>query len=251
MAKQKGIIKLEGTIDDVSFYKTADGYLAREKGGVDGETIRNSPRFQRTRENNAEFKEVTKAVDLFCKAFRGILQEIPSNDLRARLMKRMYEVLYSDTINKRGERKVNNGDIELLEKFEFVRGVKYKSIFRIIPYIGVNTGINVAQLISSASTFIPRDVMVAPSCATHYRILIAGGQINFETGWHNVTLKQPEDKSLDIEDGVSMISLFHLQPNINLPLFMVMGIKFSQLVNNKFYPLEGGAMFLAYAKKGY
>ena len=35
MARQKGIIKLKGKIGDLSFYKTKDGYLAREKGGID------------------------------------------------------------------------------------------------------------------------------------------------------------------------------------------------------------------------
>ena len=31
MARQKGIIKLKGTIGDITFYKTQDGHLAREK----------------------------------------------------------------------------------------------------------------------------------------------------------------------------------------------------------------------------
>lgn len=55
MARQKGIIKLKGKIGDISFYKTQDGHLAREKGGVDGERIANDPAFVRTRENGAEF----------------------------------------------------------------------------------------------------------------------------------------------------------------------------------------------------
>ena len=54
MAKQTGIIKLKGTIGDISFYKTTDGHLAREKGGVDGNRIANDPAFQRTRENGSE-----------------------------------------------------------------------------------------------------------------------------------------------------------------------------------------------------
>jgi hypothetical protein len=36
MAKQMGIIKLQGTIGDINFYKSQDGYMAREKGGVVG-----------------------------------------------------------------------------------------------------------------------------------------------------------------------------------------------------------------------
>jgi len=31
MARQKGIIKLDGTIGGITFYKSQDGYLAREK----------------------------------------------------------------------------------------------------------------------------------------------------------------------------------------------------------------------------
>ena len=33
MAKQEGLIKLKGTVGDLSFYKTKDGHLARMKGG--------------------------------------------------------------------------------------------------------------------------------------------------------------------------------------------------------------------------
>ena len=55
MAKQKGILKLDGTIGGITFYKSQDGYLAREKGGVDGNRIATDPNFQRTRENGSEF----------------------------------------------------------------------------------------------------------------------------------------------------------------------------------------------------
>jgi len=55
MARQKGIIKLEGTIGDISFYKSKDGHLARTKGGMEADRIKNDPTFQRTRENGNEF----------------------------------------------------------------------------------------------------------------------------------------------------------------------------------------------------
>ncbi|WP_118193074.1 hypothetical protein [Albibacterium indicum] len=55
MARQSGIIKLKGIIWDITFYKSKDGYLARQKGGVDKERFHNDPKFQRTRENAAKF----------------------------------------------------------------------------------------------------------------------------------------------------------------------------------------------------
>ena len=61
MARQRSIIKLDGTIGGITFYKSKDGYLAREKGGIPAERIRNDPAFQRTRENGAEFGRAGKA----------------------------------------------------------------------------------------------------------------------------------------------------------------------------------------------
>jgi hypothetical protein len=61
MARQKGIIKLDGTVGGITFYKSKDGYLAREKGGVSADKIANDPNFQRTRENGEEFGRAGKA----------------------------------------------------------------------------------------------------------------------------------------------------------------------------------------------
>jgi len=63
MARQKGIIKLKGTIGDITFYKTSqDGHLALEKGGIEKSRIESDPAFQRTRENGAEFGRAGKAA---------------------------------------------------------------------------------------------------------------------------------------------------------------------------------------------
>jgi hypothetical protein len=43
MAIQNGIIKLECTIGDITFYKTKDGHLAREKSGIDAKRIATHP----------------------------------------------------------------------------------------------------------------------------------------------------------------------------------------------------------------
>ncbi len=46
MARQRSIIKLDGTIGGITFYKSKDGYLAKEKGGIPAERIRTDPAFQ-------------------------------------------------------------------------------------------------------------------------------------------------------------------------------------------------------------
>jgi hypothetical protein len=75
MARQRGIIKLDGTIGDITFYKSKDGFLAREKGGVPADRIANDPAFQRTRENGAEFGRAGKAGKTLRTAIRGAVTE--------------------------------------------------------------------------------------------------------------------------------------------------------------------------------
>lgn len=64
MAKLKGIIKIEGTLQDMTFYKTQDGHLVKTKSGVSGSRIATDPAFARTRENGAEFGSAAKAGKL-------------------------------------------------------------------------------------------------------------------------------------------------------------------------------------------
>jgi hypothetical protein len=55
MAKTSGIIKIEGTVEDLTFYKKDGRNFVRRKGGVSKERIENDPNYVRTRENNSEF----------------------------------------------------------------------------------------------------------------------------------------------------------------------------------------------------
>ena len=55
MAKLRSLIKVEGTLDDLTFYKGKEGYLVRTKGGVSANRIKSDPAFARTRENGSEF----------------------------------------------------------------------------------------------------------------------------------------------------------------------------------------------------
>ena len=115
MARQKGIIKLDGTIGGITFYKTTeDGYLAREKGGVSADKIANDPNFQRTRENGEEFGRAGKAGKLLRNAIRAMLQNASDTRMVSRLTAEMVKVIQEDITNPRGQRNVIDGEAELL-----------------------------------------------------------------------------------------------------------------------------------------
>ena len=102
MARQKGIIKLKGTIGDITFYKTKDGHLAREKGGIDASRIKNDPAFQRTRENGSEFGRAGKAGKTLRTALRTLLLNSADSRMVSRLTQAMVKVIQADLVNERG-----------------------------------------------------------------------------------------------------------------------------------------------------
>jgi hypothetical protein len=61
MARQASFLKMKGTLGGLTFYKSRDGHLIREKGGIERQRILNDPQFIRTRENMAEFGRAAQA----------------------------------------------------------------------------------------------------------------------------------------------------------------------------------------------
>jgi hypothetical protein len=106
MAKQTGIIKLKGKIGDLSFYKSKDGHLAREKGGVEADRIKNDPAFVRTRENGAEFGSSASAGKFTRDSLRPIALTASDNRVVARMTKLMTQIKNLDTTSVRGSRNV-------------------------------------------------------------------------------------------------------------------------------------------------
>src|SRR5215831_13511886 len=135
MARQKGIVKLKGTIGDITFYKTQDGHLAREKGGIDASRIKNDPAFQRTRENGSEFGRAGKAGKVLRTALRTVLMNSSDSRMVSRLTQQMVKVIQADKTSDRGQRNVIDGEAALLTGFEFNIGGKLgTSLFA--PFVG-------------------------------------------------------------------------------------------------------------------
>ena len=239
MAKQKGIIKLEGTIGDITFYKSPDGFLAKGKGGIPANRIANDPAFQRTRENGSEFGRAGKAGKVLRNAIRGVLQNSSDRLLVSRLTTEMVKVIQEDITNPRGLRNVIDGEAELLQGFEFnIRGKLGTCLYA--PFTGTIDRA-AGTLTANIPAFIPSNMIAAPSGTTHYKIVSAGAEIDFENETFVVDTKEsailPWDNVataiLDLANVVTPVSTH--------PLFLVLGISFYQDVNGQKYPLKNGA----------
>lgn len=245
MAKQIGLIKLKGTLDDISMYKgrTKVGKkeaLARTKGGVDAETIATSPAFQRTRENNSEFGRAGSAGKAVRQAFAPQLQAFNNPLIPSQLTKEMRRLIDLDTVAPRGQRQVLPANIASLEGFKLnplaqldsALGVKISAVF------------TTPNVVVSIPVFTPVTNVRPPQGATHMKIKTASASIDFS------------DNSVDVSDSneSAYIDLFSAVPvaaqTINNDLtgatagnacLTTVSIEFFQLVNTAYYPLSNGA----------
>jgi len=90
--------------------------------------------------------------------------------------------------------------------------------------------------------FTPDSQIVAPGGTTHFRLVSAGAEVDFE----NETFALAQSASEEIPFNNTATADISLVNDINVPastkpLFLVLGIEFLQEVNGSFYALNNGA----------
>jgi hypothetical protein len=239
MAQQKGIIKLRGTIGDITFYKTKDGHMAREKGGVDAKRIANDPAFQRTRENGAEFGRAGKAGKILRASIRTLLLNSADSRMVSRLTQSMIKVIQADTTSVRGLRNVIDGEAELLSGFEFnINGTLESILFA--PYDATIDRVTGAITVVLAP-FVPGNMIAAPSGTIHFKIISAGTEVDFEAEKFVESHSETAVLSWDMLPTVAITHTNMVTPNSTKPLFLVLGLEFYQEVNGTMYALKNGS----------
>jgi len=238
MARQRGIIKLTGKVGDLSFYKTQDGYLVREKGGVDATRIKNDPAFARTRENGQEFGMAARAGKVLRDAFRPLMMRASDSRVVSRLTRVMASIRLLDTTSTRGERSVavaiaDQPAKDKLKDFNFNRRSILKSIlFR--PFaLDTNTGeIVIANL-------VPGNHVAAPAGATHVSFTAAWGKIDFAEEGYNVEMSNTVNLPLNTTASTVTLTPANAPSGPGVDMFLLV-VEFFQEVNGNQYSLNDG-----------
>lgn len=196
-------------------------------------------RFERTRENMAEFERAGRSGKLLTDAFRAIVDSASDARQTARLSRAMSKVIKSDKLNERGQRKVSDGNLQLLSGFEFNVAAKLTRVF-FAPYTAtIDRAAGTLKV--DIPAFISRKMLKAPPNTTHFSVVCGGAELNFDT----VTQKGATSATAELAYGKALtenISLSNaLTPNSTAPLFLVLGVVFYQFVNGAYYTMNNGA----------
>ncbi|MGZ3821635.1 MAG: hypothetical protein ACXVB6_13645 [Mucilaginibacter sp.] len=90
-------------------------------------------------------------------------------------------------------------------------------------------------------SFVPQNMIAAPVGASHFKIVSAGAEVDFENKTYTVNTDSSDLLPWDAT-ATTLINLTStLTPGSSLPLFLVLGIEFYQEVNGEEYPLKNGS----------
>lgn len=239
MARQIGLIKLKGTLDNVNFYKSKDGNMARMKTSVDGSRIASDPAFVRTRENNSEFGNSATAGKLLRDSIRTMMQKASDGRVTSRLTKVMSQIKNLDMTSLRGERNVGIGIADpaakaLLKGFNFnnraiLGSVLFKS-FTVAPATGEIEILNL----------IPINDLTIPQGTTHVSFKGAWAKIDFVAGTASVEESNVVNLPVDGTQTTVTLTPSAAPAGAGTDIYFLT-LEFFQEVNGVQYSLKNGA----------
>lgn len=239
MAKLKSLIKIEGTLDGMTFYKGKDGYLVRTKGGVSKNRIENDPAYARTRENGIEFGHIATSGKILRQALTPLLGDVKDRTVTARLMKVMAQIKNTDAISIRGSRNVAVG-LATSEGKLMLKGFDFNSNAKLNAVLLSDYQLNTATGEVSIPALNPMQQLNTPGGATHVGITAGVAGINFETG--EKELQMSAEINIPINNTAAAINaLPAAMPAGSGQTFYLLKISFYQDINTVQYALNNGS----------
>ena len=236
MAKLTGIIKLEGTIENLIFYKMNGENYVRSKGGVSKERIYTDPNFARTRENNSEFTESSHAGMVLRNAIGFLVCKAKGSYLSSRMLQMMSKIKDLDGLSARGMRKVSIG-IAAAEGKLHLKGFDFNNFASLKNVLFAPFTLASATGIVAITEFIPKEQLQFPQGATHVSFQNAVLQLDFETKKFEVACSDVFNLCIDLPVSSVLLAPASMPTGSGVLLFLL-AISFYQEVNGIQYSLK-------------
>ncbi len=234
MARLKGLLKVQGSAGTMTFAKTKDGIIMKEKGSVSAERIATDPKFARTRENMREFGRAGKAALVLLAALRPYVHKASDNRVFSRLSSVMTKVIKGDTTNARGDRNIVDGTPQLIRNFELNVHSKLQALLYAPRTLNIDR--ESGELTVVFPPYVPEDCISMPLGATHYRIVAVGVEVDFileETIAGDIATSAYIVPGMEATTELTLTCT--LTPDSVKPFFLVLGIQFFEQVNGQYY----------------
>ncbi len=206
--------------------------------GVTADKIFNDPNFERTRENMAEFGRASKASVLIREIFRDMTVYAKDKITHTRLSKVLSRVIAADTIGKRGERTVSNGDLQQLRGFHFNGRAPLRESLYARCAVTIDRATGMATI--TIPSFVPKVMVAGPRGTSHYKIVAGVTAVNFDTEQFAYMRVSTDEIGWDQVQTTTSSLVLPFPANSPDTIIVALGIEFYQGVNGVSYALKTG-----------
>lgn len=257
MARNNSFIRLEGTLDGLTFYRKNGENFVKTKSKVSKNRIMNDPAYKRTRENMQEFGGAARCSKAFRESFASIARLVSDSYLSSRVTGKMRSIIPNGA-GLRGERTINVVDnIEPFLGFNFNLSKPFDSQIN-APSNGPEINANRDTVTWSIPDFNTDTYVRTPEGATHFKLALAAGYVsNFEwvpalqayepiedtpNGVGSVTYSNPIALGAMVGGSTDLtVDLTAYAPiPVTTALYVGTAIVFFQMVNGELYELAQG-----------
>ncbi|WP_179352191.1 hypothetical protein [Winogradskyella vidalii] len=257
MARNNSFIRLEGTLDGLTFYRKNGESFVKTKNRVSKNRIMNDPAYARTRENMQEFGGAAKCSKSFRTSFAGISRLVSDSYLNSRITGKFRRIV-GNGAGLRGQRTYDivNQVTDFID-FNFNIDKPFDSNFN-APSGGPMINASRDSITWDIPDFNTDTYIEKPLGATHFKLALAAGYTsNYE--WDTavngyVPVEEVPDgagvvtysSALTIGGMVGSATSLTADLTAYAPipattaLFGATGIVFFQEVNGDLYPLAQG-----------
>ena len=238
MARQKGINKMEGTVDDLTYYEMNGKHYVRKRRKVSKKRLKTDPMFKSMRENGAEFGKAATDGKLLRDCVKVLYKDAGRKAASDRVHQVMLEIKELDVTSEKGKKNVGialgtEGAKKMLKGFEF----NPDSQVGLILYKPFELDMETGTL--SIANLIPQRDFKIPEGATHLTLSGACADVNFTTEISALELTNEVNLLLD-NNSTSITLKPTTLPEGTGTRFYFLQVQFFQMVNKIPYELEDG-----------
>ncbi|APZ47399.1 hypothetical protein BW723_14390 [Polaribacter reichenbachii] len=231
MAKQKGFIKLKGSLGGLTFYESGGNSIVKTTGGIDKSRIYSDPNFKRTRENMSEFGASATVGKALRQGFSSIIKNIKDSTITGRItgiMKRINS-LGSGLRGRREFEILDHG--EVLEGFEFNSKVPLSTVFYpayAAPTLDANRSIATWEVPDfNASNFLR-----PPEGATHFKLILVSTVLSNYTYIADLKRYEPVATDENKVNGIAYSNAFSIVGEVGADTTLTVDLSFSSMLPN-------------------
>jgi hypothetical protein len=237
MAKSTSIISIEGSVDNLTFYKRDGKNFVRRRSSMTGDRIKNDPSFKRTRENMSEFGLSMTATGLMRKSVGSLLFKAKNNKLNNRLMACLTQIKKLDSVSVRGQRTVANG-LQTPEGKAILKGFDFNESGQLSEIVFIPIALDLASGTVTINDLVTEENILPPKGASHINFQAAVLNLDFATEENKLTYSNVETRELESMTPTDISLTPSAMPTGTGNLFYMLLITFSQEINGVQYPLK-------------